>query len=172
MVYDQTSFSGSPSFDDLTSITADQPMGQSFTPIFSSVGFINLALVSATNGQGAYVSIELHASSITGPVLGTSQSIYLSGQTFGVFSFNFTSPIAVTPGTRYYFQPIVAAGGGDVETPGNSFFHYPDGTAFSHGDAVSTADLDFQEGIYVPEPSTWALLLLGAGALWFLRRKQ
>jgi len=148
-----------------------QPFGQSFTPSLSAVGFVNLVLLGGFSGGGGTVYIDIRANSITGTILGTSQSVYVAQQTGGIVTFNFDNAVSVTPGTIYYFQPIVSPGGSNVGAPDITFLGYPGGTSFYQGNATPNQDLEFQEGIYVPEPSTWALLLLGVGALCFLRRK-
>jgi hypothetical protein len=171
VVYDQQSYSGLPSNDQLAPITSGQPMGQSFTPSLSAVGFINLALHGGIDGKAGTVYIDILSGSITGPVLGTSEAVTVAPFAFGVVTFNFDNPVQLTPGITYYFQPVVESSGGNVTTPLISPSIYAGGTGFYNGTAVPNADLEFQEGVYVPEPSMWALLVLGACALWFVRRK-
>jgi len=128
VIYDQVSFTGSPQGDQIINITPNQPIGQSFTPSLSAVGFINLALHGDINGAGGSVYVNLLANSITGPILGTSQPVFIAGHSFAAMTFNFANPVAVTPGTMYYFQPIVEPGGGVIGTPDITFLGYPGGT--------------------------------------------
>ena len=172
VVFDQESFTGSPSFDQLTSITSGQPMGQSFTPSLAAVGFINFVMSGGLDLKPGTAYIVIHSGSITGPVLGTSEAVNVAPPISpGIITFNFDTPVVVTPGTMYYFQPIIEPGGGNLTTPSIFPSIYSGGTAFYNGNAVANVDFEFQEGVYVPEPSTWALLVLGAGALWSVRRK-
>src|ERR1700722_5895413 len=115
VIVDQYSFTGPPSADQLTAITPGQPFGQSFTPSLQAVGFIDLALAGDLSGHGGDVHINLLSGSITGQVIGTSDSVYVSA--FSVYTFNFANAVAVNPGTTYYFQPVVEAGGGNLVTP-------------------------------------------------------
>ncbi len=112
VVYDQESFTGLPSDDTVVSITAGQPMGQSFTPSLAAVGFINLALHGGIDGKAGTVYIDVHGNSITGPILGTSEAVNIAPFAFSVVTFNFDNPVQLAPGTTYYFQPIVEPGGG------------------------------------------------------------
>ncbi len=133
-------------------IQSNQPLGQSFTPSLSSVGFIRLFLIDGVrnNGLGATVYVNLREDCITGPVLGLSGPVFMPDN-FGIGSggytnFFFSSPVPVTPGATYYLQP--------------------------NGAAVPFDDLWFREGVFVPEPS-WALLILvGGGVFVYARRRR
>ena len=79
--------------------------------------------------------------------------------------FFFSTPVPVTPGNTYYFQPVVQSGDLWGITAYNAY-NYPNGTAFSLGATVPFFDVWFREGIYnVPEPSATILVLLGAAWL-------
>lgn len=149
-----------------------QPMGQSFTPAFSSIAFVRLYLIDVGNlAEGATVFVNLRADSITGANLGSSSLVPLPNNYFGFTDFLFSVPVAVTPGVTYYFQPVIQSGDNfaSAVTDGS----YVGGTGFSQGVPVSGANLWFQEGIViVPEPSPSLLALLGSGAWLFLRRQH
>ena len=166
-VYDQQSSTESNVQEGYLGIQSYQ-LAQSFTPSLNAVGFVRMDLLA--NGP-ATLDVVLHANSLTGPVIGTSEQVTLQSGFAGFVNFYFDTPASVTPGTMYYFQPVVLPGGSDVATYTSRFYNYTGGAAFYQGTASSTDDLWFREGIIVPEPSTWALLLMCAGALWFLRRK-
>ncbi len=69
------------------------------------VGFIRIALDGGV--EPLRFILHLHSDSITGAVLGTSSSpVSLSAVGFCGTSF-FIAPVSVTPGTTYYFQPVV-----------------------------------------------------------------
>ena len=146
-----------------------QPVGQSFTPSFSSVGFIMLNLADGVpgGGGGGTPSVNLRANSITGTILGSTTPVTLPSHFFGVTNFFFTTPITVVPNVTYYFQ-LVSGGGGfcSYVTDG-----YAGGTAISQG-AAKNYDLWFREGVVVPEPSSALLVLLGGGVLFYARRKK
>lgn len=173
-VYDQQSASstifaeGGPN-----SIKNNQPLGQSFTPSLSAVGFVQFYYGDSSSApyQGSSLNVIMRSDSITGPILGTSESVNIAGGTSGAQTFLFDTPISVTPGTTYYFQPLWLSG----DDQGISYefaANYTGGTAFVNGSSVG-ADLWFREGILVvPEPSTWTLLLLGASAWCLFRRRR
>src|SRR6185369_273897 len=76
-IYDQQSADEGHVFGD-ASIQLDQP-GQSFTPSLSSVGFIRLFLQDGRpgNSSGATVHINLRGTSITGPILGSTDGVFM-----------------------------------------------------------------------------------------------
>ena len=167
LIYDQQSINlieGSASY---------QPFGQSFTPTLSSVGFIMLNLFDsdAFNNNGATIFVNIRSSSITGTILGSSSAIFLPGSFFGIANFSFSDPIAVNPGTTYYFQPVIQSG--DIFSAYVTDGSYLGGTAYNNGLAWPGHNLWFQEGIIVvPEPSSAWLALLGSGAWLFIRRQR
>src|SRR5580693_6560279 len=79
--YDQQ-ISASPQgfgFHNPSTIQSQQPIGQSFIPVFSSVGFIELNLGDdkPANGLGATAVVNLRGNSITGTVLATSSPVFM-----------------------------------------------------------------------------------------------
>jgi hypothetical protein len=171
-VYDQQSSIEGNNGEGFLIIQSTQPMGQSFTPLQSSVGFIRLRLLDTTtsSGVGAVVAVNLLENSLTGNILGTASPVAMPNGFVGYEDFFFSAPISVTPGTPYYFQPVVLSGDGWAVDTHNAY-GYTGGTAFSQGQALQAIDLWFREGIVVPEPGTWALLLLGFGALCWHRAR-
>jgi hypothetical protein len=174
-LYDQQSaFSDTTLGEGSGSITANQPMGQSFTPSFDSVGFIKLQLYGGNNpgGPGTTLFLNLRSGSITGPVLGSTDPVFLAnGWLAGYVTFTFASPIQVTPGVQYFFQPVVQAGDWSVGAY-NPGYNYAGGTLILRGTPNPASDLLFREGIIVPEPSSAALILLGTGFWFFSRRRS
>ena len=159
-VYDQQSANEGTGGGGNYNITERQPIGQSFTPSLSSIGFVRLRVVGSL---GASIQVILRSTSITGPVLGTSETISFAALATGYSNFVFSVPVALTPGVTYYFQPVVLSGNGLV-TAYN--YDYPGGTAYFYGAPDSfLTDLWFREGIIVPEPSLGSLWATGAGIL-------
>ena len=172
LVYDQQSTTGGR-HEGVVNIQSSQPVGQSFTPTVTTVGFIQLETNDQIPGNslGAVIFVNLRMDSITGQIIGQSDPFALPDNFEGATTFYFSLPVAISPGTTYYFQPVVQSG--DSWSINESFaYHYSGGSAILNGVASPTDNLYFREGLVAPEPSTWALLLaLGGGALFLRRRK-
>jgi hypothetical protein len=171
--YDQQSaFSDSTLGETSGLITANQPIGQSFTPSLSSVGFIKLQLYEGNSGAGSGtgVYLNLRSGSITGPILGSTDPVFLlNGWLAGYVTFTFPTVVPVTPGVTYYFQPVVQSGEWTVGAY-NPSYNYPGGSLILRGVPNPASDLLFREGIIVPEPSSASFLLLAGCAVWIARR--
>src|ERR1044071_2044247 len=143
-----------------------QPLGQSFTPSLSAIGFIRTYLFGGSSGT---FIINLRSNSITGPILASSDPVSLTAT--GPVNFFFANPIVVTANSTYYFQPLIqnAVGGWGVFA---AQYNYANGTAFVDGFAVPNSDFWFREGIVVPEPQSWALLLVGFGLFFYARLRS
>jgi hypothetical protein len=161
-------------------IQGNEPLGQSFTPSLSSVGFIQVDLFDGNPGNnlGATVAVNLMSGSITGTILGTSTVTLPDGfngdvganpPPFGPI-FYFATPVAVTPGTTYYFDINVLSG--DTWLVGTGPGGYAGGMGFSKGVGGSGFNLGFEEGNVVPEPSVAWLALAGGGTFLCFRRWQ
>jgi hypothetical protein len=153
-------------------LQSGQPMGQSFAPTLSSVGFVILNLYDSDglHNLGSTVYVNLRSDSITGPILGSSTAVFLPDGFFGIANFIFSTPMDVTPGLTYYLQPLIQSGDtvGSYVTDGS----YAGGMLISQGVPILDRDLWFREGIVVPEPSGAVLFLIGSGLLLYLRRSQ
>lgn len=152
-------------------LQSGQPMGQSFGPTLSSVGFVMLNLYDsdALQHSGATVYLNLRSDSITGTILSSSTQVFLPDGFFGITTFLFSTPVTITPGVTYYLQPLIQSG----DTVGSyvTDTSYTRGSAIYQGVPSSSFNLWFREGIVVPEPGTWALLLVGCALLAWRRRK-
>jgi hypothetical protein len=171
-VYDQQSvFNDSNSGSAYAPITESQPFGQSFTPALANVAFIRLFLGNGVplDPGPATLYINLRADSITGPILSSTQPVILAPGFQGPATFLFDTPVAVTPGVMYYFQPVV--GIGNIWDAAGRPNTYPGGTIFGLGISNPALDLWFREGIVVPEPSCATFFLVAAGTLIIVRRR-
>jgi hypothetical protein len=141
------------------------PWGQSFTPTLGGVDFIRLLLYShAPPGQSqTTVYANLRSGSITGPIIGTTDSVLLTYPFTGPVNFFFPTTIPVTPGLTYFFDPH--ASGGYMNIAAGSY-NYPGGFGYESGLPFG-GDFWFREGIIVPEPSATALLFLAAAGFLF-----
>jgi hypothetical protein len=148
----------------------EQPLGQSFMPTLSLVGFVRFYISGGAFGGGTFV-VNLRSDSITGTVLASTATVTLPAASGGFINFYFEDPVPVTPGISYYLQPVSLAGGGWGINAAN-FYNYAGGNAFYQGAELSNADLWFREGIVVPEPSATVLVLIGSGMLLYVRRSR
>jgi hypothetical protein len=175
-VYDQQSADETSGGGSLAIIQSNEPVGQSFTPGLSSVGFVRLYMADAnpSNALGATVYVNLLANSITGPVIGSTVPVFMPNNfgwgTNGYVNFYFSTPVAVTPGVTYYFNPVVQSGDSWYVIGYN--YAYSGGIGFLNGAAVPNYDLWFREGVVVPEPSSALLISIGAGAFVYIRRRH
>lgn len=172
-LYDQQSVTNdSAGGEGVPTIQSNQPIGQSFTPALGSIGFIRLFLIDGSlNGLGANVYLNLRSDSITGPILSSTDPVFMPDGFGGPKNFLFPTPVAVTPGVVYFFQPVVQSGDlwGVVD---DNHYNYPGGTAIGQGIADPVFDLWFREGIIVPEPSGVSLFLLAMGLFAWRRWKS
>ena len=137
------------------------PTGQSFVPTLSSIGFVQFYLGDPTKVQGPTLYVDLWSGSLgNGTLLGQTDPVFLSTSFVGITTFFFSTPVTVTPGTTYYFQPIIQSGDSeDIGIVGNE---YPNGMAYLSGTPQPGGDLWFREGIVVvPGPSSFSLFVLG-----------
>jgi hypothetical protein len=172
LLYDQQAGGPSVGEGDYLLIQTNGPIGQSFVPSLSSVGFVALAFHDPNPGNnlGATVYVNLRQDSITGPILGSTQPLSMpDGFAYNATNFFFSTPIAITPGTTYYLEPVVQSG--DLWDTIYYHYGYPNGSAFIQGNP-NPWDLWFREGIVVPEPSSALLISIGAGALVYARRRH
>jgi hypothetical protein len=149
-----------------------QPMGQSFTPTLSSVGFVMLNLYDgdALTNLGGTVAVNLRANSITGTILSSSLPVFIPDNFSGITNFLFSTPVAVTPGSIYCFQPVIQSGNPGIGSYVTDTSYA--GTAYSQGSPQGFAELWFREGIVVPEPSAGLLAMFGGGVLAWRCRKR
>ena len=111
--------------------------------------------------------VNLRADSITGPILAATEPVFLpdtfGGTGRGFTNFLFAAEAPVTPGTTYYFQPVVESGDIIMAHVFIPTFDSPGGSLFIQGQPAKN-DMWFREGIVIPEPCTVPLLLLGIAA--------
>jgi len=169
-VFDQQSSDESNGGVGISVIQDSQPIGQSFTPSLTGIGFVRFHLFDLVrnNGTGAVVYVNLRSDSITGTIISSTAPVALPDNfgavNSGFADFFFPGEVPLQPGAKYYLQTIVQAG--DKWGLFGDSFGYPGGDLYSNGTAFSS-DFWFREGVVVPEPSAIAVLLAGVGAfLW------
>ena len=177
-VYDQQTTTGdeAPGYGAGGSIdffdTFRSPWGQSFTPSLDTVGFIAIPMDDYTGGfGGATVWVNLMTGSVSGPVIASSDPVYLTAGFNGTYYFIFSTPVPVTPGVQYFFVPQEGFGGTSVNILTDER-NFPGAAFYANGIRHPEVDLLFREGIVSPEPSSVVLLMLGGGALALFRRMK
>jgi hypothetical protein len=175
-VYDQQSATSDTGGNSITAtIQSNQPIGQSFIPSLSTVGFVRFFLFDAVypNPLGATVLINLWSGSIGGGTLMASTDPVLLTPGFdGYTNFYFGDGVSVNSGTTYYFELVVQSGDTTRTGINSALPGYANGTAFFNGTASPSEDLWFREGVVVPEPSSILLSMLGLAGIYFHRRKS
>jgi PEP-CTERM motif len=177
LVYDQQSSDDNTPGEVFAVIQASILIGQSFTPSLASVEFIRLAVfdINNSNGLGATVVVNLRTNSISGTILSSTLPVVMPdgfGVSGGAYTnFFFPSPVAVKPGTTYYFDITVQSGDAWGVRRLILGSDYVGGTEFLNS-LPGSDDLWFREGIVVPEPSSVVLLLAGGSVLLGLRRSR
>lgn len=176
-IYDQQSTDETQSPELALSIQTSQPLAQSFTPSLSSIGFVRICLADADPGNnlGASVVINLLSNSPPGAVVASTMPVAMPDNfgrgSNGYVNLYFSSPVSVTPGLPYYLNPAVQSG--DSWDVLGGTFGYGGGTLYLNGAPDShPQSLWFREGIVVPEPTSAALVLVGALLLYFGRQRS
>lgn len=164
LVYDQQSTNAI----DAGAFISQTPVGQSFTPTFTSIGFVDFYLSDAATAST--IAVNIRSGSITGSLLGTTMPTTLAPSSTAFYDFLFSSPISLTPGTKYYLEPVLVSGGNSSMSA--TFIQYTGGDAIISGSTFTDRDFLFREGIVVPEPSSASLLLGGGGLLFWRLRWQ
>ena len=120
----------------------------------------------------ATIAINLWADSLSGTLLGTTQPLDLpAGYGTANATFSFASPVALMPGSTYYFQPVIQSGGNSDWFFRADYYDYAGGVLFTQGQPRTDGLVAwFREGIIVPEPSALSLFGLGLGVLFYARR--
>ena len=177
-VYDQQSITNdSVGGESAPAFQLNEPLGQSFTPSLSGIGFVRMIVFDArpNNGAGAILSVNLRQDSLTGLILASATPVVLPDNfgrgTRGLVDFLFPSSPVLTPGTTYYLEPVLQIG--DLwQIVYDTHFGYSGGTGFFQGLPAPDYDMWFREGIVVPEPVSAVLGLLGTALLMLLRRTR
>ncbi len=166
MLVDQQSF-------DLATGSTSTPVfgiGQSFTPSLTAIVYVQFGLA---DNPGSSLFVNLRQNSMSGPIIGTSDTQLIPSNAHIPTTFFFSSSVTLTPGTQYFLEPVVVVNESqiavEISFPGTN--PYPGGSAL-HGNIAGNYSLWFSEGIIVPEPSTWAISGLGLVVLLAVSSKR
>ena len=143
---------------------------QSFTPSLNAVGFVQLrSLFTFPQGNTVTVAVNLRQGAYDGPIISSTDPLVII-EFAGVGTFYFPGNIPVTAGQMYFFEPVLRSSG-SVDVGFKSPSTYDRGELFINGvPSGGLGDLWFREGIVVPETSIFALLGLGGGIAFMLRK--
>ncbi len=178
-----------------TSVPGNLPIGQSFTPTLSSLSFVDLYIGDAGSdiGPGASFQVVIHSGSISGTVLGTSNTSFVPDNTnlgvglyadFIVTRFTFPTPLSLVPNSldviEFQQLPPIVTGNSNFAAYGGPLggSTYPGGDGIVHGSVETGYDFAFSEGILtsaVPEPSSFSVAgVMGVVGIvaGLLRRKR
>lgn len=125
-------------------------VGQSFVPMSSSLDVVELQMNSQDTAMGGTAFVQIHSGTITGAILGVSQSAsippYSTASSIVLAHFDFAAPVSLTPGSTYVMEVVATSGTLGVFTSGEGTNTYPYGTAFFMGAPRPGDDLWFREG--------------------------
>jgi len=159
-----------------TLLTPNAQLVQSFTPAFGGIGFVQLqTIVGALDpgNVGVTVVVQLREGGSLGPVIATTEPLFLQHLSNEFTTFLFSDNILIIPDVTYFFQPVVLSGGSlaVVEKIAST---YTRGDLFVNGSPTGgRSDLWFREGLVaIPERSIVWLALLGAGGVWVGNRRR
>jgi hypothetical protein len=125
------------------------PVGQEFRPMQSTFDMIVLWVESAGAPEAAVVQVHIHADSLEGERLASSDAVPIPVGFAGAAVFPFAVPVAVQPGELYVLWVELVAGENTAVAwiqHGGHDDPYPDGQAISEGQLQPESDLWFQVG--------------------------
>lgn len=140
--WDQTNDNYQP--DIYRDIVTFSPFGQEFTP---NLGYLEVVQLTISNflPDPAEIVISIHSDSISGPILGMSNTVTIPGYYSGLATFLFTA-VSVEPGNLYVIEFVRNLGNAGVG--GYSPATYPQGCAVLWGVPYGGIDLWFREGLW------------------------
>jgi hypothetical protein len=154
------------------SIQYFSPVGQSFTPMLPGLDVVEFwtADFSGNNGYGGELYVNIREASIYGPILGTSDTLQLPDNFYGLTRFTFPALVSLKPGNKYVME-VVVVGGKDwiifynwgIGSGGGPYSTYPGGDWILDGVEMSNNDLWFREGFANLTPQSSAYCKRG---LW------
>jgi hypothetical protein len=141
-------------------IPGGAPVGQTFTPRFTFLDFVELTMNSQSPTVGGTAFVRIRSGGLIGPILGTSQTVTLppGGTPLTVAHFDFVLPPTLTPGLMYLIEVVATSGSLGVFVTGWGTDPYSGGYAIFQGTPRLTDDLWFREGRNGPsavEPASW-----------------
>jgi hypothetical protein len=141
---------------------------QSFTPGLAGIGFVQLQAVVYPEGGSILSRVILRRVGLNGPVLASTDPLFIEDNSLAVRTYYFQGNIPVTPDQMYWLDiELVSLASPAVGMSFQDLYpsSYPRGDLYANGFLNPSFDFWFREGIVVPEPAALSLLLLGVIAL-------
>lgn len=146
------------------SAASNQPLGQEFRPTLSALNYVDVFIEDAGSdiGPGANFQVKIHADTITGAVVGTSDITFVpDGTNTGGGStytrFNFSATAALNPGATYVLEVLQLSTGSGTANFGlvgdnPNIETYSAGRAILDGTPVTTGfDFLFRTGLNISQ---------------------
>ncbi|SMP79636.1 PEP-CTERM protein-sorting domain-containing protein [Neorhodopirellula lusitana] len=148
--------------------------GQSFLPTLSAIDAAEFSLRSA--GGVSNVRLDVYdGDGFTGSLLGSSSIVGISNTALETVHFDLDSQISLAIGNAYTLR-LLHISGAAYFAEASTLDPYSSGISYNpFGIAVASNDLVFSEGTHVtavPEPSSFAMLLLGGFGATIIRRHK
>lgn len=151
-----TSLTPNPPFSYNNEILA--PLGQRFVPTLHALDFVSIyigdASCSASGGPGGDLLVRIRKSSMTGNIVGVSNTVHFDNCFVGVKEFQFAPYVPVSPGQPYFIEVVYVSGNGAVVFVSLNSAAYGPGSFYLSGVEKTDADLVFQEGIFHSLPKS------------------
>lgn len=129
----------------------NQAQGYSFTAS-SSYSLARITMVIPITGSPTdNLALSIYSGSINGTLLGTSNNLNLTGLSTGNRNFDFSTPVTITSGTKYYVQAN-RSGARDtgnypqIQTDTSNI--YPNGGAYTKSNNAWGAETGTSDGIF------------------------
>jgi hypothetical protein len=137
------------------SAQAFAPAGQEFSPILNSLEVVQLEIANLMDT--AEFIVNIHSESITGPVIGTSSTVTISGYFLDIVTFVF-EPVPLQPQNLYVMEIVQTVGTEGNIGSGTNYSSYPLGCRILYGHQYENSDFWFREGTIEAAMyrSTWA----------------
>jgi hypothetical protein len=135
-------------------------VGQEFAPTLPLLDVVELAINSQNIGVGGTAFVRIRHGSITGPILGVSQTASIPAilTPVPVIRFDFLIPVSLIPGSVHVIEVVATAGRLGVFVTNWGTNPYPSGVAIAWGGPRPGEDLWFREGftgVVAVEETTW-----------------
>lgn len=149
-----------PTIWSMFSIRYYTPVSQTFVPALDVMDAAEIWVEWLDTGT-ATLQVTVHADSVQGPVVGTSEPVVVPSGTEGAVHFDFSAAVPLEPGRTYALAVAIVDGTGNPMIAGGDDRPYPGGQAVLKGDTPLGIDFWFRVGADQALPAhttTWGAL--------------